>query len=372
MKQKELVLVTGGAGFIGGHLVDALTQKGYRVRVLDNLAPPTHNGKLPDWFNKKAEFVKGDVRKRNDWLKSLKNVDCVFHLASYMDYRLDFSKYFDTNVRSTALLYKIIVQEKLPIKKIIVASSQSSYGEGKYLCVKHGVFYAEPRAEAQLKKHQWNIVCPKDGKLAKILPEEENDELRPEIPYAISKTASEKLCLSLGKTYKIPTVALRYSIVQGSRQSFRYFYSGALRDFCIRALAGLPIVMQEDGQQIRDFVNVHDVIDAHLLVLRNNEANYEVFNVGSGKTTVVTELAKAVCKVAEVPFKPEMTGEFRINSPRNSKMNVNKLKKLGWTPKRTLEDSVREYINWARNYPEAISYWKKTYENMRRENILKR
>lgn len=372
MKRKELVLVTGGAGFIGGHLVDALISKGYRVRVLDNLAPPTHNSKLPVWFNREAEFVKGDVRKSQDWLRSLRGVSYVFHLAAYMDYHLDFSKYFDTNVRSTALLYEIALQKKLPIKKIIVASSQSPYGEGKYLCAKHGVFYAQPRTEVQLKKHQWDIVCLLDNLIAKKLPEEETDELRPQIPYAISKTASEKLCLMLGKTYKIPTAALRYSIVQGSRQSFRHYYSGALRDFSVRALASLPTVVQEDGKQIRDFVNVHDVVDAHLVALKNKHADYEVLNVGSGKETRVIELARTACEVVGVPFKPEMAGEFRINSPRNSSMNINKLKALGWAPKRTLKDSVKEYVEWVRNYPEAVNYLQKTYENMRQENILRR
>jgi len=371
MNRKDAVLVTGGAGFIGGHLVDALITKGYRVRVLDNLSRPTHDGRLPDWFNKKAEFIKGDVRKKKDWLAALSGIDYVVHLASYMDYHLDFSKYFDTNTASTALLYEIVVQNKLHVKKIIVASSQSPYGEGKYLCTRHGIFYAEPRTESQLKKHQWEVRCLKDNTVAKILPEEETDEFRPQIPYAISKVASEKLCLTLGKTYRIPTVALRYSIVQGSRQSFRHFYSGALRDFCVRALAGLPIVMQEDAGQIRDFVNVHDVIDAHLLVLRNKNANYEVFNVGSGKNTKVIELARTVCRVVGIPFKPEVAGEFRTNSPRNSKMNIDKLKELGWLPKRTLEDSVREYVNWVRSYPEAINYWKKTYTTMRKKKILK-
>ena len=371
MKQKRVALVSGGAGFIGGHLVDSLIDKGYRVRVLDNLSAPTHNGKLPDWFNKKAEFMKGDVRKKKDWIRALRGVDYVFHLASYMDYHLDFSKYFEVNVKSTALLYEIIVQNKLPVKKIIVASSQSPYGEGKYLCARHGVFYAEPRLESQLTKHQWEVVCPRDNKIAKILPEEETDEFRPQIPYAISKVASEKLCLTLAKTYRIPTVALRYSIVQGSRQSFRHFYSGALRDFCVRALAGLPIVMQEDAGQIRDYVNVHDVVDAHLLVLRNKKADYQVFNVGSGKETRVIELARTVCRVTGTPSKLEPTGEFRINSPRNSKMNIDKLKKLGWLPKRTLEDSVREYVNWVRSYPEAINYWKKTYTTMRKQKLLK-
>ncbi|MBI2405390.1 SDR family NAD(P)-dependent oxidoreductase [Candidatus Gottesmanbacteria bacterium] len=371
MKQKELVLVTGGAGFIGSHLVDALIDKGYRVRVLDNLAPPVHNGNLPDWCNKKAECMKGDVRKKKDWQAALTGVDYVFHLAAYMDYHVNFSKYIDTNIRSTALLYEIIVEHKLPIKKIVVASSQSVYGEGKYLCAKHGVLYAQPRPESQLTKHQWEVRCPKDGTIATLLPEVETDELHPQIPYAISKVASEKLCLNLGKTYRIPTVALRYSIVQGSRQSFRHFYSGALRDFAVRALAGLPIVMQEDGRQIRDFVNVHDVVDAHLLVLRNKHADYQVFNVGMGRNTRVVELAKAVCRIAGTAFKPSRKGEYRINSPRHSKMNIDRLKKLGFAPKHTLEDSVREYIDWVRHYPEAISYWKRTYGKMRRDNILK-
>ncbi len=371
MSSNEVVLVTGGAGFIGGHLVDKLLKKGYRVRVLDNLSKPTHDGRLPEWFNDKAEFIKGDVSRKDDWAKALKGVDYVFHLAAYMDYHLDFSKYFDINTRSTALLYEIIVQKKLPVKKIIVASSQSLYGEGKYKCPRHGIFYAGPRADEQLKQHKWEILCPIDGLAAQILPEDESDEQHPQIPYGISKAASENLSLALGKTYQIPTVALRYSIVQGSRQSFRHFYSGALRDFSIRALSGLPIRMQEDGQQIRDFVNVHDAVDAHLLVLKNPAADYQVLNVGSGADTKVIDLAKNVCDFAGVSFKPELPGEFRINSPRNSKMNISKLKELGWMPKRKLEDSIQEYIEWVRTHPEALQYLNKTYKQMHKENILR-
>lgn len=369
--KKELVLVTGGAGFIGSHLVDALIKEGLSVRVLDNLAPPTHNNKLPSWFNKKAEFIKRDVRWKKDWLRSLVNVNYIFHLASYMDYHLDFSTYFDANVKSTALMYEIIVKRNLPIKKIIVASSQSVYGEGKYFCDEHGVFYPKPRIESRLKEHLWDVVCPKDGKPAKLLPEKETDELRPQTPYAISKMASERLALILGRIYDIPSVALRYSIVQGSRQSFRHFYSGALKDFSVRAIAGKPIVMQEDAKQIRDFVNIHDVVDAHLAILKDDRANYQAFNVGSGRTTRVIDLAKAVCKAAKVPFRPVIDGLYRIRSPRHSKMDISKLKKLGWRPKRTLKDSVKEYVDWIKAHPEAIKYWRKTYREMKRSKILK-
>src|SRR3989344_4903889 len=372
MKHKDLILVTGGAGFIGSHLVDALITKGYSVRILDNLSAPTHNGKPPSWLNKKAEFIKGDVREKKDWVDALMGVSFVFHLASYMDYHLDFSKYFDTNAKSTALMYEIVVGNRLPVKKIIVASSQSPYGEGKYKCRKHGIFYAQSRSVDQLKKHEWEVCCPQDRTVAKILPELETDQLHPQIPYAVSKIASERLCLILGKTYSIPSVALRYSIVQGSRQSFRHFYSGALRDFSVRAIMGLPIVTQEDAMQIRDFVNVSDVVDAHLLVLHSKKADYQVFNVGSGKATKIIDLANTVCKVTGAKHSPVATREFRINSPRNSIMNIDKLKKLGYTPKRTLEDSVAEYVDWVRNYPEAISYLKNAYAKMYKEGILKR
>ncbi len=224
-KGKGLVLVAGGAGFIGSHLVDALILRGYRVRVLDNLCRPSHNGKLPEWFNKKAEFVKGDVREKKDWEKALRGASHVFHLAAYMDYHLDFSAYVDTNTKSAALLYEVIVEKKLPVKKVILASSQAVYGEGKYECPRHGEVYALPRDEKQLREKNWECQCWCGKKFSAILPEKEDDALLPGNPYGISKMMLEKLALNLGKAYDIPTVLVRYSIVHGPRQSFRHFYS---------------------------------------------------------------------------------------------------------------------------------------------------
>jgi dTDP-L-rhamnose 4-epimerase len=368
---KELVLVTGGAGFIGSHLVDALIKDGYMVRILDNLSEPTHDGTMPDWINKSAQFMRGDVREKKDWISALKGVSYVFHLAAYMDYHFDFSKYADTNVRSVALLYEVIVQEKLQIQKVIIASSQSVYGEGKYECKKHGVFYAEPRPYSQLKKHQWDVRCPLDHTVATLLPELESDELRPQIPYGITKAASEKLCLSLGKTYEIPSVVIRPSIVQGSRQSIRSF-SGALKDFSIKALSGKPIMMYEDGRGVRDFVNVHDMVDAYLLVMKDPRANYEIFNVGIGETISLMDFAQLVFDCTNSKEVPTATGEFRINSPRSSAMNIDKLKKLGWKPTRSLTDNIVDYVQWVKKYPDAILAWKKTYEDMKKDGILKK
>lgn len=370
-KDKSLVLVAGGAGFIGSHLVDALIKNGYAVRVLDALLPPSHNGKLPEWFNKKAKFIKGDVCVKKDWGEALKGVSYVFHLAAYMDYHLDFSNYFRTNTGSVALLYEVIVEKKLPIKKIIIASSQSVYGEGKYKCPKHGIVYADARPETQLKKKDWSPRCQCGRIFLKPIPQKEDDELRPQNPYGISKMALEHIALNLGKEYSIPTVLVRYSIVHGARQSWRHFYSGALRSFAVQALAGEPIEMHEDAGQTRDFVHIDDVTRAHLFLLRSPRANGEVFNIGSGRKDIVLNLAKAVIKVLGIPFRSDIQGIYRVGAARDSLMDVSKMKKLGWKPQKTLEDNARDYIEWVREYPEAIMYLHETYITMKKRDILR-
>ena len=276
------ILVTGGAGFIGSHAVDELLLAGYRVRILDNLEPPTHNGILPAWVSRDAEFVKGDVRDKEDWRKALLGIDAVIHLAAYMDNLLDFSRYIRTNVESLALLFEVIAQEKLPIKKIVAASSQSVYGEGKYRCREHGELYPPPRSIEQLERRDWEQKCSRCGRVMEPVSEREDDELKPQIPYGISKLTSEYLLKNLGRRYNIPVVLLRFSIVLGPRQSFRHFYSGALRAFSVYALAGEQIKMNEDGLQTRDFVHVQDVASAHRLALEDSRLDYESFNVGSG------------------------------------------------------------------------------------------
>ncbi len=370
-KAKGLVLVTGGAGFIGSHLVDGLIGAGYGVRVLDSLKPPTHNGKVPEWFNNKAELIKGDVRDRKTLGKALKGVDYIFHLAAYMDFLPDFSTYFTTNTASTALIYEIIVEKKLPVKKIIITSSQSVYGEGKYLCATHGEMYLRHRAEEQLRKKDWEMHCPQDGSIVKPVAENEDDILSPQIPYGISKLAAEKVAVILGKIYNIPTVAVRYSIVHGIRQSFRHFYSGALRSFAVQALSGKPLTIHEDGKQIRDFVNIKDVTAAHLLLLEDPRADYEAFNIGSGQITTVLDVAKLVAKEAGIKFQPTTTGEYRLNTPRHQIMNIDKLKKLGWKPKYTLANNVKEYVQWVSSYPEAIKYFQLSDKILKKAKIIK-
>lgn len=367
----ELILVTGGAGFIGAHLVDRLIVEGYRVRVLDNLGAPTHNRKLPEWFNKQAEFQKGDVRNKKDWLRALKGVSYVFHLAAYMDFHLDFSTYVDTNTKSTALLFETIVEEKLPVQQIIAASSQAVYGEGSYRCAAHGLIYPLPRGEAALQKKEWELRCPECGETLAPVSQRETDQLHPTIPYGISKQASEELLFCLGRMYGIPSVALRYTIVHGARQSFRHFHSGALRQISVMALSHEPLVLHEDGQQMRDYVNVHDVVDAHLTVLENPKAFFEAFNVGRGEPTRIRELAEVIKKEAGSSSDIHAPGLYRIGAPRHSPSDNAKLRALGWVPRRTLLEGVREYIAWIQQFPEAKKFFAATLLSMREKKLLR-
>ncbi len=365
------VLVTGGAGFIGSHVVDALLEKGFTVRILDNLEPPTHNRTLPEWVNRDAEFVQGDVRTKEDWRRALNGVDAVIHLAAYMDNLLDFSRYIRTNVESIALLFEVIEEEKLPIKKIIAASSQSVYGEGKYQCGKHGEIYASPRSEEQLSRHGWEQQCPQCGSVVAPVPEHENDILTPQIPYGISKLASEQLLKNLGRRYRIPVVLFRFSIVLGPRQSFRHFYSGALRAFSVYALSGEQMQMNEDGLQTRDFVHVKDVASAHVHVLEDARADYESFNVGSGEGTRIIDLAQMVAEEAGVPFNPSVGVRYRHGDARHQHMDIAKLQNLGWQPQHSLRDAVREYVTWIRQFGDIKVYLDKTTQDLRQRGILK-
>lgn len=349
------ILVTGGAGFIGSHTVDALIKKGYQVRILDSLAKPVHTFGKPSYLNKEAEFLKGDVRDRNSWEKSLKGIDAVFHLAAYQDYLPNFSKYFDVNAKGTALLYEIIVEKNLPIQKIIVASSQSVYGEGKYKCKNDHVVYPEQRSMIDLKKKKWNFVCSKDG--LPLIPQwvTEDMEINPHNQYGISKYAQEKIGINLGKRYNIPTVALRYSIVQGPRQSPFNLYSGALRIFVVNLLAGIAPTIYEDGDQIRDFVNVHDVVRANILVLEKTNANYQVFNVGGGKQWKITDFYNVVAKELHSKIRPNLDNSFRVGDTRHIASSIEKVKKIGFVPRFGVQTSIREYAEWV----QTLSYFKK-------------
>jgi len=284
-------LVTGGAGFIGSHTVDALLARGYDVRVLDNLQPPVHRGGQPAYLADEAEFLCGDVRNREDLTRALTGVDVVFHFAAYQDYLTDFSTFFHTNAVGTALLYELIVSQRLPVAKVVIASTQFVQGEGLYRRADASLVAPPMRSRQQLEAGQWDICedgVPLDWEWT---PE---THAQPVNAYSLSKHAEESMAICFGRRYEIPTVALRYSIVQGSRQSFLNAYSGACRIFSLSYLLGRAPTIYEDGRQCRDFVNVHDVVDANLLVLHDSRADYEVFCVGGGQPHTVLAFDRVV------------------------------------------------------------------------------
>jgi len=338
------VLVIGGAGFIGSHLVDRFVADGFRVRVLDSLDPKIHPHGKPRYLSPKAEFIHGDITDREALLQALQDVDCVSHQAAYQDYMPDFSRFLHVNAVGTALLYELIVQKRLNVKKVIVASSQAVYGEGQYLCAEHGKFLPVPRGQ-QLQEGKWEVVCPQCGRESKpaLLTEEFTN---PYNQYAVSKLAQEKTALGLGWLHGISSVALRYSITQGPRQSLFNHYSGICRIFVSRALRGEPLLIYEDGRQTRDFVHVQDVVEANMLVLRKEEANFQAFNVGSGRSTSVLDYARAIRDKVGPGVEFQLPGEYRRGDNRHSVSAIAKLEKLGWAPRRDLCAILDDFLQW--------------------------
>lgn len=365
------VLVTGGAGFIGSHLVDRFLADGFQVRVLDNLDPKIHPLGLPSHIPEGVEFIEGDVRNRETLLAGLKNVDIVSHQAAYQDYMPDFSKFLHVNAVSTALLYELIVEEKLKIKKVIVASSQAVYGEGQYSCPVHGFFQPQPREQAQLFRAEWGVTCPDCGQSAEAQLLDEGFS-NPYNQYAVSKLAEEKIALGLGWLHGIPSVALRYSITQGPRQSLFNQYSGICRIFVGRALAGQPLIVYEDGLQTRDFVHIDDVVEANMRVLNDDNADFKAFNVGSGKRTTVLEYANLVCRKLSADIEIECTGEYRRGDNRNSVSKVDKLKSLGWTPRRDLTTILDDFVHWVSSIGGIPTEIIDAYADMKRSGVVLR
>ncbi|AIJ20623.1 SDR family NAD(P)-dependent oxidoreductase [Amycolatopsis methanolica] len=342
------VLVTGGAGFIGSHTCDRLVELGHEVVVLDVLAAPVHRGGRPNHLTPGVEFYEGDVRNRDLMRNLLRRVDAVYHFAAYQDYLPDFAKFTDVNVTSTAMIYEIVVAEKLDLQRIVVASSQAAMGEGLYRCAVHGEQTPDMRPESALRAARWDIGCAVCGEPIEVLPTPER-VANPQNAYGMSKHGEEVVAVNLGRRYGIPTVALRYSIVQGPRQSVYNAYSGACRIFNLHYLLGGAPTLYEDGQNIRDYVNIHDVVDANVLVLADDRAAGRVFNVGGGAGYTTQEFAEVVRRQYGSDRPGRISGEYRFGDTRHILSDVDTLKQLGWSPKRTPADSVAEYAAWLRD-----------------------
>src|SRR3989440_6659242 len=304
-------LVTGGAGLIGSHVTDLLVREGWKVRVLDNLEPNTHRRGKPDWINPRAEFIEGDIRHRERIAAALDNIDIVFHQAAYGGYMPEISKYVHVNSLGTAQMLEVIREKILPIKKIIVASSQAVYSEGAGECPKHGLVFPTVRPIEQLRRGDWQVHCPICGAITKSVPTPENAPIGGETVYAITKVDQERLVLTWGQQTGIPTVALRYSCTYGPRQSIFNPYTGVIAIFSTRLLNGQPPVLYEDGEQTRDFSFVEDIARANLLAAETDHLDGLPVNVGSCCGVPIREIAEHISEALGIHIAPEARGELR-------------------------------------------------------------
>ena len=365
------ILVTGGAGFIGSHTCDRLVGLGHDVVVLDALTPPVHRGGPPKYLNRGVDFHQGDVHDRDLMVSLLRRVDAVYHFAAYQDYLPYFSEYFSVNVVSTALLYELIVAERLELQRVVVASSQAAAGEGLYRCPLDGEQMPEMRAESFLASGEWEIPCPRCGGPLEVQTTPEWVS-HPHNAYGMSKLGEEMAAINLGSQYDIPSVALRYSSVQGPRQSVYNAYSGACRIFCLSYLQGGAPTIYEDGRASRDYVNIDDVVDANLVALTDDRAAGRVFNVGGGVAITTLELSKVVMEQYGSDREGVVTGEYRFGDTRHCLSDIESLEALGWAPRRTLSHSVAAYAAWLQDIGDVDGVLDDANTRMRDLGVIRR
>ncbi|WP_026190096.1 NAD-dependent epimerase/dehydratase family protein [Halomicrobium katesii] len=348
----DSVLVTGGAGFVGSHLVDRLVEQGYEVIVLDNFSEQVHSGE-PDYLNPDAEYVRGDIRERDVISDLLRRVDMVSHQASAVGISqsmYEIERYVDTNTLATARLFDVIVNEDVDLKKFVVASSMSLYGEGLYRCQDcNDTVSPDSRSPEQMEARDWEQRCPDCGAVIEPIGTPETMKQSPNSVYAITKQDQEQLALSIGETYDIPVVALRYFNVYGSRQSLDNPYTGVCSIFSNRIQNDNPPIVYEDGKQSRDFVHVSDVARANQLALERDEADGLPINVGSDSATTILEIAEMLLELHGKSSLDLVVGEeFRHGDIRHCTADISRAKEtLDFEPQVDFYDGLAETVAWA-------------------------
>lgn len=345
----ECILITGGAGFVGSHLADRLLANGYRVRVLDNLSEQVHGNTntWPDYLDDRVERVYGDICDAEMVEIALQGVSAVFHFAAAVGVgqsMYQIRHYTQVNNCGTAVLLEALA--KSPVKKLVVASSMSVYGEGLYQDRDGHTFAPGERPETSLREGRWEMEH--DNHILQPLATPETKATAPSSVYALSKYDQERLCLMIGAAYKIPTTALRFFNIYGTRQSLSNPYTGVLAIFSSRFLNNRAPVIFEDGHQRRDFVSVHDVAQACQLALENPNADGEVFNIGSGTHYSILEIANMVGEVLQKPdLKPEISAQYRVGDIRHCFADIRKAStRLGYQPQVSLEQGLAELARW--------------------------
>jgi dTDP-L-rhamnose 4-epimerase len=370
MTHQHRALVTGGAGLIGSHIVDLLLREGWTVRILDNLEPNTHKFGKPAWVNPAAEFRQGNVQDYATMHSALEGIDVVFHEAAYGGYMPEMAKYVLVNSFGTAQMLEIIRDHKLPIKKVVVASSQAVYSEGAANCPEHGHIVPLLRPSEQLRAGDFAVHCPICGKATTSIPTPESTPGGGETVYALTKVDQERLVLLWGKQTGIPTVALRYSCTYGPRQSLFNPYTGVIAIFCTRLLNNQPPVMYEDGGQTRDLCFVEDIARANLLVAESAKLDGLPVNAGSGRATSVRDLAGIIAAQLGIDIAPLARGEFRPGEIRSLISDISRIRTIGYEPQVTIEQGIGRYIDWIRTQGAVDDYFSRAEAGLRATGIV--
>jgi dTDP-L-rhamnose 4-epimerase len=370
------ILITGGAGFIGSRLASKLFAEGCSVTVLDNLSPQIHGDQsvLLQSIEGKVRFIRGDVRNRSDWEVALEGQDAVVHLAAETgtgQSMYEIERYVDVNVRGTALLLDILANKPHGIKKILVASSRSIYGEGKANCSKCGVVYPIARTDACMRAGDFNVKCPCCGKNVDTLPTDEESKIHPSSIYGITKQNQEQMFLTAGAALEIPAVALRYQNVYGPGQSLSNPYTGILSIFSTRIRNGNDINIFEDGEESRDFVYIDDVINATVMALFSDAANYDVFNVGSGVPTDVATVAQTLLAAYGASVKVNVSGNYRLGDIRHNFAALAKIRdRLDFVPTISFEEGIARFASWVLTQSTAKDTYEQSLKEMARRGLF--
>ena len=374
MSDVHKILVTGGAGFIGSFLVDRLVELGHDVTIFDNLEPQVHpNGKPPGYLNPKACLVQGDVRDYDALRYVVAGQEVIFHLAGAVGVgqsQYEIKRYVDINTGGTANLLDVLVNHDHQVEKLVVAASMSSYGEGCYRCETDGVVRPNLRAREQLEVGDWEPRCPICSGPIQPIPTAEDAAQNCNSIYAFTKKDQEDMVLNIGRTYSIPSVALRFFNVYGPRQSLSNPYTGVAAIFMSRIKNNHAPVIYEDGLQTRDFISVHDVVDALLVCMERVEADYEVFNVGSGNPLTIVGIAETLANLYGKDIAPDITNRFRKGDVRHCYAAIERISRcLGWKPKVQFEQGMQELIEWSRKQ-EAKDRFEQATRELRVKGIL--
>ena len=345
------VLITGGAGFVGSHLADGLLRAGYRVRILDQFSQQVHPTGVPDYLSSQIEIMTGDVRDPSRLKEALSGIDVVFHFAANVGVgqsMYEISRYMSVNTQGTAELLQAILKSRFAIEKLVVASSMSIYGEGRYRCPSCNRSAAPPvRSTAQLRSGKWDLQCRECGETLKPEPTDESKPSEINSFYALSKRDQEEMCLIYGRTYGLPVTALRFFNIYGTRQSLSNPYTGVAAIFASRLLNKQAPLVFEDGEQMRDFVSVHDIVRANILAMDHPESNGEVINIGSGEPITIRQVAQILARSLNCSIEPVITNKFRAGDIRHCFADLTKARALlGYEPAVTHREGFQELAAW--------------------------